>query len=316
MIRLLQLFKNDRISEEEWSEFTALPIEQAKHDCNANTWTVFERNELRVRALRDIPADTELTEQYNVPKLGDDELHKTTLSAKWNIQCNCNAPGGKGPIGPTGELKARVTKLESDTLDMDSIHEQRKVERAIEDMKKAGFGYSTRSMETLHGLAAKGQLCNTNTAEALKICLKIYYLILPAGNPKPVLQRRITVFFAIVSLLHHNKLDDEPESNPGVKALQPLPQKVMDLLTNILFHLKAKLVSDTTKCFGEDSMASRLEKASFEVIFTSLRLFVPTLRNYVPLRESQEERDKFLKGMNGLMKWADLPAQSLEQLLF
>lgn len=29
MIRLLQLFKNDRISEEEWSEFTALPIEQA-----------------------------------------------------------------------------------------------------------------------------------------------------------------------------------------------------------------------------------------------------------------------------------------------
>jgi hypothetical protein len=62
-------------------------------------------------------------------------------------------------------------------------------------------------------------------------------------------------------------------------------------------------------------MASRLEKTSFEVIFTSLRLFFPTLRNYVPLHESQKERDKFLKGMNELMKWADLSAQTLEQLL-
>jgi hypothetical protein len=97
--------------------------------------------------------------------------------------------------------------------------------------------------------------------------------------------------------------------------MKPLPQTVTDLLPDILFHLMAKLVSDISKCFGEDSMTAGL-KMIFEDRLAKPDLFVPALGNYVPLGESQVEKDRFLKGMNELMKWADLPAQALEQLLF
>jgi len=182
-------------------------------------------------------------------------------------------------------------------------------------MKKAGFGYGTRPMEVLHKHVMVGQLANTNTAEALQTCLKIYYLILPATYPKPSLYHRMITFFVLVSLLDI-KLEDVTRINPDMKAMKPLLQKVMDLLPDIRFHLRAKLVSDTSKCFGEDSMVARLEKAGFEDRVAKSDLFVPGLGSYVSLGEIQVEKDRFLKGMNELMKWAGLPAQTLEQLLF
>jgi hypothetical protein len=219
------------------------------------------------------------------------------------------------PVGPTGELKTRVTRFETHYLKMISTQDQSKVEPAIEDMKKAGFGYGTRPMEVLHKHIVRGQIYNTNTAKALKICLKIYYLILPAECPKPPLHHRITIFFVLVSLLDI-KLESVARINPAVRTLKPLPQKVMDLLPDILFHLKAKLVSDTAKCFGEDSVAARFEKTIFEDLLAKLGLFVPAVGIYVPLRESKVERGRFLKGVNELLKWADLPVQALEELLF
>jgi hypothetical protein len=252
------------------------------HDCNANTWIIFERNELRVRALRDIPAGMELTNNYNVPQRNNHELHKKTLSKKWNIECNC-AIGEKVPVGLTGELKSTVTKFELRPLNIKkSIEEQQEVKQAIEDMIKARVGYGTKPMETLHRHALWDQIDNGNITQALQTCLKIYYLILPALSPKPALHHRISAFILLVCLLD---IDITP---PQAR----LPQKVTDLLPNILFHLRAKLLSDTTKCFGEDSMIARFEKATFEIRLAISGPFVHALGSHVPLDESQVEREK------------------------
>jgi hypothetical protein len=285
------------------------------HDCNANTWVIFERNELRVRALRDIPAGTELTNDYNVPTLSDDDLHKKTLAKKWNIECNC-AIDEKGPVGLTGELKSTVTKFKLSPLNKNkSLQEQQEVEQAIEDMIKAGFGYGTKPMEILQKHAMWDQIDNFNFTQALQTCLKIYYLILPAMSPKPVLHHRIPAFVLLVYLLDIDVID--LVTPPQVASvMKRLPQKVSDLLPDILVHLRAKLLSDTTKCFGEDSMTARFEKEIFEDRLAMSGPSVPALGNYVPLGESRVERDRFLKGMNELMKWAGLPTQNLEQLLF
>jgi hypothetical protein len=79
---------------------------------------IFEGNELRVRAIRDIPIGTELT--------NDHESHKKTLPTNWNIGYNC-ALGEKGPVGPTGELLTTVIQLELKPLAMDSIQQEKLV---------------------------------------------------------------------------------------------------------------------------------------------------------------------------------------------
>jgi hypothetical protein len=121
--------------------------------------------------------------------------------------------------------------------------------------------------------------------------------------------------FVLVPLFDVN-LEDVTRKHPYMKAMRPLLQTVTDLLPDIHFRLRAKLVSDISKCFDEDSMAARLEEMIFEDRLAKPDIFVPALGNYVPLGVSQVEKDRFLKGMNELMKWADLLAQTLEQLLF
>jgi hypothetical protein len=154
-----------------------------------------------------------------------------------------------------------------------------------------------------------------NTAAALKLCLALYYHIEPVQTPRTPLWVRIDTLFVLMSLLDL----EAQNANARIRALEPLPARVRAVRINVFIHLKSKIVSDTAKCFGGDSMAAKFEKKSFDDPWEELQAMYPMAQppffRYVPLRESPESAQMFVKGMNELMSWAELPSLTLEEYL-
>ena len=285
-----------------------------KHSCDPNSWFIFEGKQMRLRALKDIAAGTQLTRCYFRGDLTcDQEAFKRDLKTTFEVDCNCSICQ-RGNVGPTGSLMDRVRKFDGGIVDMSSVTQQRAVDRAIKDMLAAGFGYNTIPMRSLYQHALRGNIFKFKTADALKNCLKIYYLVEPNHRPAILPFGRINTLFNLVSLL-----DIKIEARTDhMKACDPLPQEVTKLLAIILFHLKAKLVREEAKWFGSDTNIARSGKFIFEDILVRLKIMsgaVGKTFNYTPLSESATERVKFVKAMNELLKWADIPAMEEKDLI-
>ena len=186
-----------------WGMFLDPFVALINQSCAPNTWASYESNELRVRALRDIPAGTELMFTYmNGGGVPDYKPRQKHLFKTRNIKCKCSLC--EGHLGPTGELLERVNKHE----DLGIIYvcdlkgnPIKAVEQAIADMKTSGFGFETRGMRALHENAAFCHLRENHVANALKLYLAIYYQIEPSQYPPTPLYRRIDTLFSIISLL-------------------------------------------------------------------------------------------------------------------
>lgn len=269
---------------------------------------------MRLRALRDIPAGTRLTQTYMKGYRGEYEARQKLLKTQYGIDCKCEICQ-QGHMGPSGALLARVNKYAyGELVNLGSVVQRRAVQRAIKDMQDAGFGYEAPQMRALHQYALKGNIHEFDTAAALKNCLKIYYLIEPVSVPSVMPSDRINTLFNLVSLL-----DSHVEvSSDHMKACTPLPEAVQKLRLTILLHLKAKVHQETEKWFGADSTAAMTEKHVFEDLVVKINAMISPLGlslGYVPLKNSAAERAKFVKGMNELLKWAGIPALEAKDLL-
>ncbi|KAF3767117.1 SET domain-containing protein [Cryphonectria parasitica EP155] len=74
----------------QYGSFLDLVVSMINHSCDANAHVFFEGRELRCRALRDIPAGSEITvNYYPTPRL-DVLLRRSTLKQYMFITCNCH----------------------------------------------------------------------------------------------------------------------------------------------------------------------------------------------------------------------------------
>ena len=288
------------------------------HSCDPNTWVVFESNHLRVRALKDVAAGTEMSlsllRSLSIIDMTRSDLeNRKALLSQINVECECTLCQ-QGHLGPTGELFARVSKYEEPFHNV-GINQLLDVERAIADMKAAGFGFEARPMRSLYQHALTNQTLQLKTSEALKSCLALYYHIELSQTPPTPLHERIDTLFILTSLLD-SKLHD---ANAHIQALEPLPPRVCATRLDVLFHLKAKVVSDTAKCLGKDSKAAKFEKYIFEDLLARLETISlaagGAYARHAPSADDPRVAQKFPAGMNALMEWAELPTLTLDQYL-
>lgn len=69
--------------------FLDLVVATVNHSCDPNTHVFFEGRELRCRALKDIPAGTEVTLHYYPSPRFDALLRRSVLDKFMFIKCNC-----------------------------------------------------------------------------------------------------------------------------------------------------------------------------------------------------------------------------------
>jgi hypothetical protein len=112
---------------------------------------------------------------------------------------------------------------------------------------------------------------------------------------------------------------------PGTTTLQPLPKEVMDLIPHVVIHLRPKLANYTRNNFGADSKIAQFENKDFESLMKAREVGLQAFQydmqlssdvlqtEYVPL--SGKEMSNFVNKMNELLKWANIPTQSEDQLL-
>jgi hypothetical protein len=236
-----------------------------------------------------------------------------------HLGTDCKCGICQNPIPePRGELKAQLSNYgtcpnERDLppgmcLTSDQVH------KGIRSMTDAGFGFSTVPMLALHRMALTGHLVFKELAEALKLALKLYFVIEPAQVPsiQPPLhlftlhQIFTIIYAAIIAAARH-------------PVRRPLPDNIAILFGqhHIDSHLRYKLVLETVKCFGEDSAIFRREKGRFEKFSRPSQSHHGgvTTAAYVPLSESLSEKIKFIGLMRQLLEWADVQGVPDEDLL-
>lgn len=201
--------------------------------------------------------------------------------------------------------------LELVDLDLDEVPRRlRDIEKAIEDMRHAGFGWGTYPMRTLHQNAIHAYLMKGNAAECLKLSLKIRFLIEPAQDPPTTIEERINTLYNLVSLLNFPV--------PGQTALDDLPLEIKFPGMFVMFHLRAKLAADTELCYGADSAVARFEK---DFAKTGREHMAAEMRrmgrefHYTPLSESARRRRIHAEHMNTLFSWAGLPTLTFSELM-
>jgi len=277
-------------------------VSSIRHSCDPNAWYVFDHNELQVRACKDIPAGSEITFCYADERY-DYESRTAQLKAVWNISCSCSLCA-KGPHGPTGDLRCRVIDLITSnpkrppTLIPD-------IEMAIADVHSAGFAYGADLMRPLYQTAMRSYLHWKHSANMLKICLIIYFLIEPSTAPPTPLSQRLNTLLHIISL-----------SDPPIKlGLSALPPRVQELLDALRVNFMELLVIGTEKCYGKESTVGLFERESFMTYVKGYAAKNGHNSAFIPLAKNSEERAVFLVGLNELLGWASIPKMTEEQLL-
>lgn len=75
----------------QYGTFLDLVVSTINHCCDPNAHTFFEGRELRCRALKDIPAGTEITLHYYPDPRFDALLRRSVLDKYMYIKCNCES---------------------------------------------------------------------------------------------------------------------------------------------------------------------------------------------------------------------------------
>lgn len=292
------------------------------HSCVANAWVVHEGPEMRVRALNDIGVGEEIT-ICKGPGPENFRKHQNHLQRLLGMgQCQCwlcriiryefGIAGGMA-MGREN-MKLIATEIVADVPDR-----FQEFEGTIMSMQEAGMGWDLFCMHHLHRLLVYGSMFGymqevqrADSAQCLKLCLEKRYVIEPAQyNPAP-LSERINTFYHLVSFLNPEQL--------GQHSLAELPSCIKPFNLLVIMHLRAQLAADTTKCYGANSTVANFEKVWAESYRKVTMKALEGIRRKggVDLwyeAGSVKERRLFTKSMNILLKWADIEAQSFEQLM-
>lgn len=289
-----------------------LDIEQS---CMPSAFYVHEGPELRIRAARDLSPEDKLSinwysqSHYHVPYprvLGTEKF--------WGTECICSLCTGRfiGPMEPLGVRIVELLKLPMDGIGNRSVE----YEAAISEMFNAEFNWGSCCMRELHEhciLSYLDQDPSPNYSECLKLVLKIRYLIEPSQKPPPILPLRIPTLRLLQAHLEPSEVD--PLDGPFRPA-------IAELVKRVKLHHRDILTRETARIFGEDSMVARFEKVVQEdEAATYVRRREERKREgmwmwkYVPLSESEDAKLDFVKDMNKLLRWADIPAMEAKDFL-
>ncbi|KUJ21580.1 uncharacterized protein LY89DRAFT_714673 [Mollisia scopiformis] len=277
-------------------------VSYCAHDCNPNSMLIFEGNELRVRATRNISKDEEIT----LNRAGDRPDHEFRRQFLKNRHLNCRCCLCNSPLpAPTGYLRLQTLKLCA-LGTMKAANRIEDIERGIQAILTARFGYGSLHMHKLHEILASAYAVRAEYATALKICLKMFYVIEPLIlnmhlEPFPIHVRASTLF-RVTCLLESDAIKPPPH-------IPRLPRNIQVLVPKVSMHLRKKLLNLFPLSFGEDAIAVRLERNALERNMDYLmigRRHQGLLWRYVPLEESVEEKTVFVNSMNELLAWAGI----------
>jgi hypothetical protein len=286
-------------------------VSTLRHSCDSNAWSVFNSKGVQVRATKDIPAGDEITLSFVSNRL-DYEERTSTLKKGWGIVCNCSLCQ-KGVLGPTGELRKNIL----------SVHEKNgpdrsspsiaiaNAERAIAGMKANSFDNNSYPMLELQKLALWGYSKEHQEASGLKTCLIMHFLTEPSTTPAPWLN-------ACLSTLSHILYHAAPPHRR--LRVQRLPGYVDTLMLLIHLHLREILVEGTARYFGVDSLIAKFElkrlSVSIKEVETQIRKRGKHSQYiFASAKKSDIAKQDFMKMMNELLKWADIPERTYEQLM-
>jgi hypothetical protein len=133
------------------------------------------------------------------------------------------------------------------------------VEAVIREMKDAGFTYSNYLMRGLHQTLMRNYNIKEDWCNALKACLKIYFLIEPIIIPPGLPYERLDTLMMICTFM------DAALPSQVTNGMNGFPNNAQNISSHVWAHLRMKLARDTEKCFGVDSIAGKFElKAAVE----------------------------------------------------
>lgn len=280
-------------------EFVEPFVALINHSCEPNAFHVFEGNQLRVRAARDIPAGQELTFNY-IGHKGDYDTRTETFMKLWEFTCGCSfciqGKRGFGDIvqNKLADLEYRKNKPKVVSAGRSLLY----LERSIRVMEKAKYGGGSPPILHAYQKTVDIQFDMDHIDEALIAALRTRYVIEPAQQPTLQLHQRLGSLFNLIYLLRSLKLSDEP----------------MLLASDVLPHLMVQYARDVVKCFGVDSMIAKHETGVMSR-YAAHRKSLDASWKYVPLATNKVERESFVTSMNWLMEWAELDELTEEQLL-
>lgn len=246
------------------------------------------------------------------------------LRGEWGFTCYCQFCVVETKIGLTQKtdeyLRVRVLKLAAPKIDL-TWAEMKEIRDGIEALTKAGWQIGTYPLRALHLKLVQGYIERGLFAEALKLCLKIYYVIEPAQiSYYKTLASRIATLYLLLSLL----VIDPYGLTYSIKAkasgpTSETPIAIQTLAFQVYPHLRAKFGKDLQTCFGANSSQCIVDKKLFEKDLKYLeknsKIYSVHDFQYITLSESKEETEKFLKNMNEILAWAKVPAITQAQLL-
>ncbi|CZR65988.1 uncharacterized protein PAC_15888 [Phialocephala subalpina] len=292
-----------------------------KNACEANAWVVFESNELRFRALRDIPAGTELTISWHRGCLADWDAHRSLLVESLDMDCNCVVFQNRGP-GPAPELIERLKKYDDDRVaEVDDADIFGEVLDTIKETKSAGFG-TANGMYGLYKHAISGYISRRKTTDAVKHLLELYYVVGPARVPRVYPHFRIDTLHNLLSTLTVTISDRQLLiTYPRPQEFEPLPAEVMKLVGEVGAGLHCKLVADTAKYLGEDSMAATFENATLRDYLTNGQFGWaaacqdPSKREYAEVTCNGALHNQYLESMKKLLEWFGIEGVGEDEIL-
>ncbi|KAK0125697.1 SET and MYND domain-containing protein 3 [Cadophora gregata] len=280
------------------------------HCCDPNSTWLSEEGTLQVRAERDITVREELTICYGC--LGTLEDRQKKLSG-WIGKCTCCLCTNP-PREPTGKLRDYVTKLITARGGDATPSQSRTIslQHAIQEMERVGLGLSAWPIRKLHVHLFRCRCGQYDGPNMLKTWLKLYYFVEPAIRPLECLANRNRSLAVLTYLLDLNA--------PGYANLEPYPDEVVKLAPWLHYQLRARLLHDIRHCHSKESYRVKVEEGLYELDFGQLErdaeaMAVKGERAYVPYLKSKESISAFVKDMNELLAWAELPARTESQLL-
>ena len=160
------------------------------HDCSPNAFWEFNGKELLIRSYKPISAGEEIRFCY-IPDPGDYTQRRLQLKSMWNFDCTCNLCNA----GPTGinadenigsivmDLKRRESPKSTEEIEL--------VVRAFKMLQDAGYGPGDYPVYWFcHAMWAIEKYLR-NEDSALKMCLKMRYLVEPAHNIDPYFRQDV-----------------------------------------------------------------------------------------------------------------------------
>lgn len=189
------------------------------------------------------------------------------------------------------------------------------LERDIENMKNEGFDQSTVPMLALRRMGLLEHCTKGNIATCFKLALKIYYAIEPVQVPK------IPPYLHLDSLQFLLSVVDCIIGQRPCPVVDPLPDDIKAIVIKIAFSLWYKLVEETAKCFGKNSVTAQADDFDFWTVNQSVQQdaihvgFDPASVAPVSWTHCEDEKRFYMESMKNLLAWAEIDGIRVEEIL-